>query len=948
MRWLSLALSRGIGRRVTVSVAVAGALLFALLLASGTLLEHRQARERAGKQLAYYAGHGSIDARNQLSVARSILTTLVEAQPRADANGELLRAQLVQTGLFVWSAIASIDKNGSLAAGARAFQIGDLQLDAVRNGRSILLSAPRSEAGSGLYMVIGLGARHGLPVVIAELSSSGLPPIFGNVVESRLLTLLDRNGDAHGPSKLTSPALQQLFRARLESARTTSVAEFLAWNADGAAWTGILRPVWLEGIDTTAQLAVLSAAKDPDALAAVLVVTHRLWPMIPVMAVLALLAGYLAARSYAPVLRNLRRALAQLPDHPTQISADDQVARELRQLIEVFNRSSAAIDLQRETQKALIEIDALLLNGREFEGVVDGILSSIRKATRAHHVSITLLEHGVAVHGRNFTVAEHGGFPVHRVVLDAEMTQTLCASPGGLTVVRCEEVRHSFLLPMQAAGSRFFWVWPVLVGKDMAAILSIGYFEPPAFGARVAGCGTQSAQRLGISLSSAGRIDRLYHQAHFDPLTNLPNRLLFRDRLTQELAAAAENPTRVALLFIDLDHFKKINDSLGHQAGDRLLQVAAQRLRSCVKEGDTVARLGGDEFTIILRNVSGSEDVAIVVERISVAMQIPVRLDGKDHPVRASIGVAMFPDDGADPDELTRSADMAMYCAKDSGRGKAVFYHSNMNDRTARIADSGLYRALKRREFSLHYQPQYRVSDGALLGAEALLRWDSPRGGSVSPAEFIPAAEESGLIVDIGGWVLEAVCMQIIQWQESGLSIPKVCVNISVQQLRDSQFPGAVSALFDRFQISPALIEFEINEATLTDDGSQECLLEITAIGVGLVLDDFGTGSTAMANLRRYPVSTVKIDRSFVDAVTFDPAAAALVSTIIVMAKSLGRKVVAEGVENIEQFSFLRDRNCDGAQGYFLARPLPVAEMTELLGVAARRQPDSIAHAAQA
>jgi EAL domain-containing protein (putative c-di-GMP-specific phosphodiesterase class I) len=344
-----------------------------------------------------------------------------------------------------------------------------------------------------------------------------------------------------------------------------------------------------------------------------------------------------------------------------------------------------------------------------------------------------------------------------------------------------------------------------------------------------------------------------------------------------------------------------------------------------------VARLGGDEFTVILRHVTDAASASAVAERIIQSMHMPVRLGGRDHTVRASIGVTLFPDDGVQLDELLRNADLAMYRAKDMGRGTAVFYNAKMTTRGGRVADSGLYRALKRREFSLYFQPQYSVVDGSLRGVEALLRWQKPRDGLIASADFIPAAEESGLIVDLGGWVLEAACAQISQWREMGVSVPRVAVNLSVQQLRDPGLLPELRRLLERFHVAPAQLAFEVNEAALTDADSQACIEELSALGVNLTLDDFGTGHTALANLRRYPVGTVKIDRSFVEELTVSASAAALASTIIVMAHSLDKHVVAEGVETIEQLDFLRERGCDIAQGYFLARPLSAPGMTELL-----------------
>ena len=331
---------------------------------------------------------------------------------------------------------------------------------------------------------------------------------------------------------------------------------------------------------------------------------------------------------------------------------------------------------------------------------------------------------------------------------------------------------------------------------------------------------------------------------------------------------------------------------------------------------------------MILRDVGDAGEVAAVAQRIIDAMKRPMRLHEREHLVRASIGIALFPADGDAMDELLHHADLAMYRAKEQGRGSAEFYNPKMG---ARSQDSGLFRALSRREFSLYYQPLYRVGDGALAAVEALLRWQQPGGVLRTSAEFVPAAEQSGLIVDLGGWVLEAACAQLAQWRDAGVAPPVLAVNLSVQQLRDVQLVPMLRRLLERHRLEPATLVFEISEAALTDEDSQPRIRELSDLGVGLTLDDFGTGNTSLANLRRYPVQAVKIDRSFVERIEGDPESAALAGTIIVMAHSLEKLVIAEGVESPGQLDFLRERRCDLAQGYFMARPLSVQDMTSML-----------------
>jgi diguanylate cyclase len=299
--------------------------------------------------------------------------------------------------------------------------------------------------------------------------------------------------------------------------------------------------------------------------------------------------------------------------------------------------------------------------------------------------------------------------------------------------------------------------------------------------------------------------------------------------------------------------------------------------------------------------------------------------------VRASIGITLYPDDGAHIEELMRNADLAMYRAKARGRGNAVFFDRKMVSIEKRAADSGLYRALKRREFSLYYQPQYSLADGRLLGMEALLRWNSMRDGMRSPGDFVPAAEEAGLIVDIGSWALEAACAQLAAWRANGLAPPRVAVNIAPQQLHDRRIVALTRRLLQQYDLTGDMLAMEITEIAFTNPESEGTLAELSELGVHLMLDDFGTGYSALGHLRRYPVQTVKIDRSLIDDIAVNPASATLAETIIVMAHKLGKQVVAEGVETVEQLDFLREHRCDIAQGYYLARPLTPVAMGEML-----------------
>jgi len=652
---------------------------------------------------------------------------------------------------------------------------------------------------------------------------------------------------------------------------------------------------------------------------------------IATAALCAALATIYLVRRYRPGLLALRDAIQDLAAHgfaeAPAVGRDD-----LQSLIETFNRCAQRVRAQHANQQTLSEVDRLLLQPGGLEPVLDAILTRVQRVTGCSSAGIVLRDPDAPWRGRVYVAAKNcRDLPVSRVALDDDMMITLAAEPEGLTVARCEETRHSFLVPLKSLGSEFFWVWPVKIEANVEAILAVGYQEPPIADPRIARCGTEFAARLAIALTKSARDEQLYRQAHFDPLTGLPNRVLFCSRLSTELQSATLGVTQGAVLYIDLDHFKKINDTVGHAAGDQVLSIAAQRLRACIKDGDTVGRLGGDEFAVILRDVASADAAHAIAQRIVQSLQQPVSLPGGDHTVCASIGIARFPQDGEAIDALLRNADMAMYRAKDLGRGRAMFYEASMGGQRRMPSDSGLHLALRRREFSLFYQPQYSIADGSLTGLEALLRWQTQREGLRHPGEFVPAAEESGLIVDIGGWVLETACAQLAAWRDQGLSPPQLALNVSLQQLRHPDFVRNVRRVLDRFGLPGSVLELDIDERVLADPANAAMIEHLAQTGACLALDGFGTGYSSLGYLRRHPISAVKIDRSFLVNVPQDAAAATLIETIIVMAHSLHKRVVAEGIETIEQLDFLRERDCDSAQGYYLARPLPAAAVTELL-----------------
>jgi len=442
--------------------------------------------------------------------------------------------------------------------------------------------------------------------------------------------------------------------------------------------------------------------------------------------------------------------------------------------------------------------------------------------------------------------------------------------------------------------------------------------------------------RTAASLLSTGlqRIDserRLAFLAQFDPLTGLANRALLADRFAQMIAQARRRGTPLGVLFIDLDDFKGVNDAVGHAAGDALLAETARRLEAAVRSGDMVARISGDEFAVVLADLARADDAAVVAQKILDRLGEPVALAGQQTFVTASIGIAAFPGDGGEAEALLRAADSAMYRAKQSGRNAYQFFTAEITQRTRARAQLAfeLRRALERDEFALAYQPKIDLASGRACGAEALLRWKHGERGVVSPAEFIPMLEETGLIVPVGEWVIERACRDLKGWIAAGLQPMPVAVNLSARQFRQQDLDARIRALVAAAGIDPALLELEITESQLMEDPEHaiRIMRALREAGIRIAIDDFGTGYSSLAYLTRFPVKALKIDRSFVADVFSDHADAAIVRTIIEMAHQLGFTVVAEGVETDRQAAFLRQFGCEQAQGYLFARPMPAAEL---------------------
>lgn len=426
--------------------------------------------------------------------------------------------------------------------------------------------------------------------------------------------------------------------------------------------------------------------------------------------------------------------------------------------------------------------------------------------------------------------------------------------------------------------------------------------------------------------------ERMTYLAQYDALTGLANRMLFKELLSQALARAERAGKHVALMFLDLDRFKIINDSLGHDAGDQVLKVVAERLRSRMRKSDTVARLGGDEFTVILEAIGTVQDATNVAQELLHIVGQSIMVQDQEVFVTPSVGIAIYPQYGKDPETLIKNADMAMYRAKRQGRNTYRFYTTETNGKASQhlAIESSLRRGLEREEFLLHYQPQIDMNNGRVVALEALLRWQTPERGLIQPDDFIPLAEENGMIVSLGEWVLRTACRQNQEWQHAGLPPICVSVNLSARQFRQRNFVETVRQILQESELGPQYLDLELTESLLfeSNGATRNRLKELKELGIKISIDDFGTGYSSLSYLKAFPIDTLKIDRTFVGDIPMSEEDSAIASGMIALAHGLHMKVTAEGVETLAQLDFLRERGCDVIQGFLMSPPVPAEEIS--------------------
>ena len=649
----------------------------------------------------------------------------------------------------------------------------------------------------------------------------------------------------------------------------------------------------------------------------------------------ALLSVVQIRRTLVPLERLIdgtQRIAREEFDQPVTVERND----EFGQLAYSLNGMAGRLSHQIGALRALSEIDQEILSRLDIEQIIGRVQARLLEVFPKAVIGVVVFDHLAQDSGTAY-IRRHAQTQATPIQIAIEPRHKLsCARhlDGVWLDVEGEDV-PGFVSIQAGDGATSCFLIPIFWRNEVHGALGIGVVNQQEVSDEVIDHARDLGKRIGVAFAAYAREAQLVFRAHHDDLTGLPNRALLSERLRQELAHARRNGNQLALLFLDLDRFKGVNDALGHAGGDQLLRVVADRLSTCVRECDTVARLGGDEFVVLLTGLQSPPQAAKVAEQILTLLSHPFQISGTECFIGTSIGVTVFPADGATAEQLLKHADIAMYRAKAAGRGRFVFFEDSMNveQRERAVMERELHLAIERNQLSVHYQPRIALKDGRFLGAEALLRWHHPELGWVSPARFIPLAEDVGLVDEIGPWVLRHVCAQLALWQGEGYAVGSVSVNVSGRQFKSGNLFAQAQHAIKSTGLEPHTLELEVTEGVLIDDVESviDVLGRLKQIGVSVALDDFGTGYSSMTYLRRLPIDVLKIDQSFVRDLVEDEGARSIVQAIIAMAHALQQKVVAEGVETLAQADLLRAWGCDEAQGYYFSRPVPAAALEALM-----------------
>jgi diguanylate cyclase (GGDEF)-like protein len=707
----------------------------------------------------------------------------------------------------------------------------------------------------------------------------------------------------------------------------------LTWQRDGDKQLAAMWQLFLAGEFNAPAIDIVASQPASFALQSRADFSRVFAPALMLVVILVgLLSLNMIGQSLGP-LQQLTTAARQVASgnllSRVRIRSDD----EFEWLGEAFNNMASQLGRQISTLEAMSGIDRLILSGANFEEVSECVVRHLISLTGCKAAGVIARDTDTP-HWAKMISRYEEEFIHERISLPMELGHNWC-QPRQVSVEDVSAVVAPYKARFLSYNVTNVVLIPVVLEDDLKGIILIG--STARFNMEKAGmrrC-VDLAGRFAVALASAEREEALYKQAHFDELTGLPNRQLLKDRLEQQIMQARRDEQTGALLYLDLDRFKEINDIYGHSVGDVVLAQAAERITGEIRDSDTVSRLGGDEFVVVMPHIDGEKEVRSTAARLLDRLTESFSVRGDDHFVSASIGIVMFPDDGDSVETLLKNADAAMYRAKEAGRARFEFFSRKLNAESRRKIglERDLRAAYSKNELEVYYQPQFDIATGIISGAEALLRWEHDEEGFISPAEFVPLAEDSDLIVDIGRWVIEQTCRDLKTILAKRLHPGSVSINVSTRQLREGRFISDVLEPLQRFGIHPGYLQLEVTETTVAQnrDKAIDLLKSLREEGVRVAIDDFGTGYSSLSYLQQMPFDVIKIDKSFVDRIADGDPSDNICRTIIKMAHELGKKAIAEGVEVRHQVDFLKNNQCDFVQGFYYSRPLTMEDFVAFI-----------------
>jgi len=873
------------------------------------------------------------------AIAAFVAVVNLEHELRQQADRRLHRSAK-EYGLSLYQRLSAVKREASAIRHAPGtgiqtlpFRAVDIDVDQLRAGaltrtrrdgnpepNGPLLFFTEVNGSDGLYMVF----RDQLPYMTVEIDRDYVWGPQDHLPLSDMCVTSQTGSVLH----CSTPAAAALLEVAPGQLGEAFDVEF-----DGKAYLGYARELFLPSEFDAGEWTIHAYQPEQEAMSAARSFQYLFTPAIVAVVASTLLLGVGQIRRRLRPLDRLIEGTRRVADRDFSTRIEVGSGDEFEDLAEAFNGMTHSLEQQVGTLEALSSIDRTILATSGFEAVFNQVLRSLRDLTPMVFGAIAVPDQDSDGRGRVYLLpAGSGVIEQFRCSMSLENHEWQGYEDG--VDVLASDLPFTLPHPLRGRKEDAVFVVPFSSDDQLDGLLCLGLE-----GSRTNDYSRQAAadfsERLAVAAASIKKEQRLQKQANFDHLTGLPNRLLLRDRLDRSLILARRSSGQVAVLFLDLDRFKTVNDTLGHTRGDELLVEATERLVACIKESDTVARLGGDEFVVLLTGFDAAEQVVAVANRILERLAVPFTAGKRAMLLGASVGIALYPRDGDNTEELLRKADTAMYEAKGEGRGRYRFFDDEMNLRLENRArmESDLWRAVQNDELELWYQPQMDPSGRRVLGAEALIRWRHPEHGIVLPGDFVPLAEQTGLIESIGAQALTLACEDFMRWRGEGFDLERVAVNVSPREFMQKSFVSRVADTLHRFAVPPLRLVLEITENLLIQDTTiiRKQLSELHELGVSFSIDDFGTGYSSLSYLQKLPVDTLKIDTSFIRDVTTNMESQAIVAAVLDMARRLDLKVVAEGVETAEQLDYLRRSGCENIQGFFYSKPLPSSEFLKFV-----------------